>query len=187
MLHTPNPILVEATRGGVVESVHRGAYVVCDATGAVVDTQGDIARAVFPRSAIKVMQALPLVESGAADALGLGPAELALACASHNGEPDHARTAAAMLERAGVDETALECGARRDRDASILKSTTWTSLVVQECPPMRRKCRPSRTANLWSTRRNSRQYSPGSLIMARSAMASWAGPGPSRSCSRRNP
>jgi L-asparaginase II len=105
-----NPVLVEATRGGIVESAHRGAYVVCKADGTVVDAAGDTARAVFPRSAIKVMQALPLVESGAADDLGLTEAELALACASHNGEPDHVRTAAAMLAKAGLDTSVLECG-----------------------------------------------------------------------------
>ena len=105
-----NPVLVEALRGGIVESAHRGAFVVADAQGGVVHAAGDIERAVFPRSAIKVMQALPLVESGAADALGLDDAELALACASHNGEPEHVRVAASMLAKAGVDAAVLECG-----------------------------------------------------------------------------
>jgi L-asparaginase II len=71
---------------------------------------GDILRPIFPRSAVKVLQALPLVASGAADALGLTDAELALACASHGGEPAHAATAAAMLAKAGRDAAALECG-----------------------------------------------------------------------------
>lgn len=105
-----NPILVEALRGGIVESFHRGAFAVADAAGAIVQAQGDIDRPVFPRSAVKVLQALPLVASGAADALGLDDAELALACASHGGEPVHARTAAAMLAKAGLDAGALECG-----------------------------------------------------------------------------
>ena len=72
---------------------------------------GDIHRPVFPRSAVKVLQALPLVASGAADALQLDDEALALACASHNGEPAHVATAARMLARAGVDLRALECGA----------------------------------------------------------------------------
>jgi L-asparaginase II len=108
---TLNPVLVEAWRGGAVESVHRGAVAIVDADGAVMQSIGDIERPVFPRSAIKVLQALPLVDSGAADAFGLCDEELALACASHNGEPDHVRTAAAMLSKAGLDADALECGA----------------------------------------------------------------------------
>ncbi|TIT59792.1 MAG: asparaginase, partial [Mesorhizobium sp.] len=66
---------------------------------------------VFPRSAVKAIQALPLVESGAANAYGFGNRELALACASHSGEPAHVELAWAMLAKAGLDETALECGA----------------------------------------------------------------------------
>ncbi len=107
---TSNPILVEALRGGSVESRHRGALAVVDAAGRVHTALGDIERPVFPRSAVKLLQALPLVASGAADALGLTDAELALACASHGGEPTHARTAAGMLAKAGLDVQALECG-----------------------------------------------------------------------------
>lgn len=108
---TDNPILVQAWRGGIVESAHRGAYAVVDADGALRMAAGDIERPIFPRSACKVLQALPLVASGAADALQLTDEELALACASHGGEAAHARTAAAMLAKAGVDVSALECGA----------------------------------------------------------------------------
>ena len=106
-----NPILVHALRGGIVESSHRGALAIVDADGAVHTQLGDITRPVFPRSAIKVLQALPLVASGAADRWQLSDEELALACASHGGEPRHVQTAAAMLAKAGVDADALECGA----------------------------------------------------------------------------
>jgi L-asparaginase II len=106
-----NPILVEVLRGTAVESAHRGALAVVDADGSMVLALGDIHRPVFPRSAVKVLQALPLVASGAADALQLDDEALALACASHNGEPAHLATAARMLARAGVDLRALECGA----------------------------------------------------------------------------
>ncbi len=106
-----DPILVEVTRGGRVESVHRGAVAVVDADGAVALAMGDIDAAVFPRSAVKALQALPLVESGAADSLGLTDAEIALACASHGGEPAHVATAEAMLGKAGQEASALECGA----------------------------------------------------------------------------
>lgn len=106
-----DPVLVEVTRGDRVESLHRGAVAVCDADGGLVLELGDVGRPVFPRSAVKAIQALPLVESGAADALGLTDRELALACASHSGEPEHVRGAAAMLARVGRDNAALECGA----------------------------------------------------------------------------
>lgn len=105
-----NPILVEVTRGGYVESQHAGALAVLDADGAVLAQLGDITRPVFPRSAVKVLQALPLITSGAADRLGLTDAELALACASHNGEALHVHTAAGMLAKAGLGVAALECG-----------------------------------------------------------------------------
>ncbi len=108
---TVNPVVVHATRGGIVESFHRGAVAIVDATGQVVRALGDIDRPVFPRSSIKLLQALPLVASGAADALGLNDAELALACASHGGEAHHTSTAASMLAKAGLNEHALECGA----------------------------------------------------------------------------
>ena len=106
-----NPVLVEAWRGNAVESFHRGAVAVVDADGALVASLGDIDRPVFPRSAVKLLQSLPLVESGAADRFGLSDEELALACASHNGEPAHTRTAASVLVKAGLDESVLECGA----------------------------------------------------------------------------
>ncbi len=108
---TNNPALVHALRGGIVESSHRGAVAVVDADGAVHTQLGDIDRPIFPRSAVKVLQALPLVASGAADRWQLSNEELALACASHGGEPRHALTAASMLAKAGVDASALECGA----------------------------------------------------------------------------
>ena len=105
-----DPILVEVTRGPLVESRHRGAIVVVDARGKRRAAIGDVGQAVFPRSAVKALQALALVESGAADAYGFGAAELALACSSHNGEPRHVETAARMLARAGRSVADLECG-----------------------------------------------------------------------------
>jgi len=107
---TLNPVLVNALRGGIVESMHRGAIAIVDADGSLHTATGDIERPVFPRSAVKVLQALPLVASGAAERFGLVDEELALACASHGGEPRHAETAAGMLAKAGVDAQALECG-----------------------------------------------------------------------------
>ncbi|WP_075216654.1 asparaginase [Mongoliimonas terrestris] len=107
-----NPVLVEVTRGTVVESRHTGAVAVVDGDGHVVLAIGDIDRPVFPRSAVKAFQALPLIESGAADRFGFGASELALAISSHNGERRHVDTARAMLAAAGLDEGCLECGAQ---------------------------------------------------------------------------
>ena len=106
-----NPVLVDVWRGNAVESEHTGSLAVLDADGGVVLALGDIDRPVFPRSSVKALQALPLVESDAADRLALTDEELALACASHGGEPAHVRTAAGMLAKAGVDAGVLECGA----------------------------------------------------------------------------
>ena len=105
-----DPVLVEVTRGGLVESRHRGALVVTDADGATVLGIGEVTNLVFPRSAVKALQALPLVESGAADRYALGDEELALACASHSGEPAHIEGVERMLATAGLDVSALCCG-----------------------------------------------------------------------------
>ena len=111
------PLVVEVLRsapGGPenVESRHRVRVAVADASGRLAAAFGKFGDVVFPRSAIKLVQALPLVESGAADAFGFGGAELALAAASHSGEDAHVATAKAMLERAGRDEGCLVCGAQ---------------------------------------------------------------------------
>lgn len=117
-----NPVLVEVMRGNTVESFHRGALAVLDPQGRVVLGLGDTERPVFPRSAIKLLQALPLVESGAADQLGLNDDELALACSSHNGEAAHVQTAMAMLAKAGLEPTSLECGAHWPKHEEALRA-----------------------------------------------------------------
>ena len=106
-----NPVLVEVLRGSSVESRHHGAYAVTGPKGTLLSSAGDIASPVFPRSAIKAFQALPLIESGAADILGLSDEEIALLCSSHNGEDAHVAGARAILRKAGFSEDDLECGA----------------------------------------------------------------------------
>lgn len=132
-----NPVLVEVLRGAVVESAHRGAVAVCDADGKMVWEIGDTARPVFPRSAVKAIQALPLVESGAADAFGFGNRELALACASHSGEVQHVETARSMLACAGLDETALECGShwpsRQEATVALARSGGEPNALHNNC------------------------------------------------------
>ena len=105
-----NPVLVEVERGDQVESYHHGAVAVVDAHGRRRLVLGDGARPIFPRSAVKALQALPLLETGAADRYGLGDEELALAASSHSGEPAHIAGVGRMLERCGLDVTALGCG-----------------------------------------------------------------------------
>jgi L-asparaginase II len=106
-----NPVVVEILRGERVESSHAGAGAVVDADGRVALEFGDVERPVFPRSAVKALQALPLIESGAADSFAFTDAEIALACSSHSGEPEHVALAAGILAKAGRDGSALACGA----------------------------------------------------------------------------
>jgi L-asparaginase II len=106
-----DPVLVEVLRGTLVESRHRGAVAVADAGGKTVLAVGDAAQSVFPRSAVKALQALVLVETGAADRYGFGDEELALACSSHSGEQGHVDVVKRMLANAGLDGSALCCGA----------------------------------------------------------------------------
>lgn len=115
-----NPVLVEVFRGNRVESRHCGSVVVVDGRGDVVFAVGDIDNPTFPRSACKAMQALPLVESGAADAYGFGNKELALAASSHSGEPEHVALAASMLKAAGRAVDDLECGAHWSFEQKVL-------------------------------------------------------------------
>jgi L-asparaginase II len=103
-------VLVELTRAGVRESVHRGWVAVARASGALVASAGDPERVTFARSAMKPFQAVALVESGAVERFGFGDAELAVACASHNGEDRHRAVVAGMLERVGLPASALRAG-----------------------------------------------------------------------------
>jgi len=104
------PVLAERRRGGAVESRHRGRAVVADRQGRVLAHWGDVDAPCFPRSAVKPILALPLVESGAADAFGFGDADLALACGSHAGQPAHVERVAAILDRLGLTPGHLVCG-----------------------------------------------------------------------------
>ncbi|MGC9417676.1 MAG: asparaginase [Rhodovulum sp.] len=122
--------MVEVWRGGMAESRHRGHAVICDATGAVVRAWGEPDAVILPRSSVKMIQALPLVESGAADAAGLGSEELALACASHEGAPMHVARVAAWLDRLGLAEADLRCGAQPTRDRAERKRM----LIAGEAP-----------------------------------------------------
>lgn len=103
--------IVEIRRGALVESSHRVSIVVVDGAGHVRATSGDPDLVVFARSAVKPVQAQPLVDDGVLERFGWGDPELALACASHSGEAQHVDLAGTMLESIGVGENALACGA----------------------------------------------------------------------------
>lgn len=104
-------LLVEVTRNNTVESRHFGAAVVCNFKGNVVESWGDIEALIFPRSSLKPMLAIHLIESGASDHYSLKDAELSLACSSHQGEPMHQKLVESWLHRLGLTEDDLACGA----------------------------------------------------------------------------
>jgi L-asparaginase II len=131
-----NPVLVEVLRGALVESRHRGAAAVTDAAGASVFAIGEVEALVFPRSAIKALQALPFVESGAADRYGFGDEDLALASSSHSGEPAHVAGVERMLAKIGLDVSALACGAHwptNQAAAYALAKTGTPSALHNNC------------------------------------------------------
>ena len=103
-------VIAETTRGGITESIHHGVVVAVDATGEVIASAGNPETVVFFRSSAKPFQAIPVIESGAADAFGFTPAELALCCASHEGSPEHQRQVATMLAKIGMSPADLQCG-----------------------------------------------------------------------------
>src|SRR5215213_8310199 len=102
--------LVQITRGDIVESVHRGVVVVADVAGATVAAAGDPATPSYFRSSAKPFQAVPLVESGAAERFGFTDEELAIACSSHDAKPWQQAIVAGMLAKIGLGENALRCG-----------------------------------------------------------------------------
>jgi len=109
-MRSDNPTLASIHRGGRLESIHRGSWVVTDPSGAIIEHAGDATAAIYPRSATKSLQALPLIESGAADHFGFDERHLALACASHSGEPVHIAVAADGLTKIGLGPSDLLCG-----------------------------------------------------------------------------
>jgi L-asparaginase II len=104
------PLKINVTRGATVESSHLVHALLMNGRGETLDAYGDARRLTYPRSSLKPLQALALVESGAAAAFNLSDAEIALACASHSGEDKHTGGVARWLARLGLDERELECG-----------------------------------------------------------------------------
>lgn len=109
---TASPLvrMVDIWRGPFAESHHNGVALVCNARGEIIDGWGDTSTTILPRSSVKMIQALPLVTSGAADAAGLSESQLAFSCASHNGDPIHVAKARDWLETLGLGDDDLICG-----------------------------------------------------------------------------
>jgi L-asparaginase II len=132
-----NPILVEVTRGPIVESRHAGAIAVSDANGNLVLSLGNVERPIYPRSAVKGMQAIQLVESGAADTFGLNDDELAVACASHSGDAVHLDAVRGLLAKAHLDESYLACGAHwpvsEETTRSLMRAGRRPQAVHNNC------------------------------------------------------
>ena len=129
--------LAEIRRGGILESVHHGAAVVADAEGRVLLSWGDPSFVTFPRSSLKPFQAIPLVESGAADAAGLTEEHLAVACASHSAEDFQVALVRGWLDRLGLTENALVCGPDMPRSqadqAAVWRAGGDRSRVFHNC------------------------------------------------------
>ncbi len=115
-MNEPFP-MVEIWRGPFLESLHLGHAVICDRAGQIAQSWGDPGKVILPRSAVKMIQALPLIESGAADAFGLSDAQLALACASHQGAPIHTGMVEKWLDMLGLTDDAFRCGPEVPRDS----------------------------------------------------------------------
>lgn len=115
-------VVVEWTRGHLVESLFRGDAAVVDSTGRLLFAVGDGQKVTFWRSSAKPIQALPVITSGAADAFGYTAEHLALFCASHNSEPVHTTTVAAALQQAGLSPDLLQCGAHPSLDRATAQA-----------------------------------------------------------------
>ncbi|KRE90542.1 asparaginase [Paenibacillus sp. Soil766] len=107
----PSDTIVRVSRGNITESIHRIHLAVVDNQGTLLHSAGDPHLLTFARSTAKLIQALPVIESGAADHFGLTEAEIALCCASHNGEAVHVSTARGILGKLGYHAKHLQCGA----------------------------------------------------------------------------
>lgn len=114
-------VVANVYRGEQVESSHLGHIAVVDFAGTLLYSFGDPHRMTYARSSMKPLQAIPVVETGAADRFGFEPADLSLCCASHSGEPRHRTRALSMLARAGQPEATLQCGTHVPRHEESYK------------------------------------------------------------------
>ena len=114
-------IMCEIWRGSYLESVHTGMAVICDKDGEISHQWGDPNALILPRSSAKMMQAIPLIISGAEKKFSIGEDLLALACASHNAAEIHLSRVLGWLSHLGFSETDLRCGPQPSRDPYVKK------------------------------------------------------------------
>ncbi|MEM6306795.1 MAG: asparaginase, partial [Pseudomonadota bacterium] len=129
--------LVSLWRGDFLESQHRGHVVVMHADGHIIESYGDPDHVILPRSSCKMIQALPLLESGAADRAGLTPAQLALACASHQGAAIHTTRVDRWLYDLGVGDDDLRCGPQMPNDIparnALIQANAFPCRIHNNC------------------------------------------------------
>src|SRR5688500_16006935 len=121
-----NPILVEIYRNNVLESFHRGVICVVDKNGKVIYSEGDVHQLCYPRSAMKFLQVIPLIEHAGMEQFKFTLEEIAVMCGSHSGQAEHLQVVSSILSKVGLDKTALHCGpqyptSKKDTDALIKK------------------------------------------------------------------
>lgn len=145
-----NPVLIEVVRGDSIESVHRGAAAVVDARGHLVAGWGEVHQPIFPRSAVKPIQALPLIETGAAAHFNLSEQEIALACASHSGEARHVASVERWLRKIGLTPEDLECGQQTPMDE---QAATQLLMVNQRPTALHNNCSGKHAGFLTTARR----------------------------------
>jgi L-asparaginase II len=119
-----NPILVEVYRNNVLESFHRGAVCVVNHAGEIVFSLGDVEQLCYPRSAMKLLQVIPLIADGGIERFHFTLEEIAVMCGSHNAEPEHLRVIQSILKKTGLHKDNLCCGpqypsSKRDANALI--------------------------------------------------------------------
>lgn len=112
----------EIWRGAFLESVHSGHAVICDETGQIAQAWGNPDTVILPRSSAKMIQALPLITSGAANAANLTTRQLALSCASHQGAAIHTDPVGAWLDTLGLTDDAFRCGPQEPADTDARDS-----------------------------------------------------------------
>jgi L-asparaginase II len=132
-----NPILVKVFRGGVLESFHRGSVCVVNQHNEIIFQLGNSDQICYPRSALKLIQALPLIELGGIEKFGFTPAEIAITCGSHNGEDVHVNTVQSMLQKMGLEISDLGCGAQypshKASSETFVKLGTKPSAIHNNC------------------------------------------------------
>ena len=132
-----NPLNIEVTRGNVVESSHHVMAVVADEKGQILTSWGNLNYLTLPRSAIKMLQALPLIESGAADKWDLNEKQICLACASHHGQKEHLAALREWMAKAKISESQLVCGAHLPSDQAsaheVICQKAAPSVLMNNC------------------------------------------------------